>query len=155
MNGILCAAQIPDQEEIQLQALQALDETPYIGYAHLGAYLQKIGEITGTLVHANSSHRVTIEALKFWQSLCRKEITKMQAGEQILYIPTCGPSLIGIALNGLLSSDVTADDHELTETNDDEEWTVCQASSVLLGQLVEILKDQAWAPVNEYFMQRI
>lgn len=92
MNSILSAIKMPS-EDVQMLGLQALDETPFIGYDHLGSYMQEIGNETMALL-STDKYELVIEALKFWIDLSKKEVARLGKNEVIHYLPTCGKSLI-------------------------------------------------------------
>ena len=50
---------------------------------------------------------------------------------------------------------MTEDDKDLPEAQDDETFTVNQASAQLLNEIVCVLKDKAWQVCNDFFMSNI
>lgn len=47
------------------------------------------------------------------------------------------------------------DETNLTDSKDDEKWTVLEAASSLLRDVTYIAKDQVWEPVMSYFAQKV
>ena len=69
--------------------------------------------------------------LQFWINTCREE--QSQVGPDTLgLITSCFQSLILIIQKGLFIQQVDAEDTELKETEDDEDYTVERASACLL-----------------------
>lgn len=68
MNGIFNAMASTD-EDVQLEALQALIEVINVGYESISEYIQKIGEATIGYLQARKSAQ-TKSILSFWTHIC-------------------------------------------------------------------------------------
>ena len=74
MNGIFTALTIQDEEVVEL-ALKNLAEVPIVGYPYLINYIQKIGEITVSLL-SSGSYTCIKYSLLFWSTICKEEIKR-------------------------------------------------------------------------------
>ena len=77
MTGLLNAIEI-DDEQIQIDALQALADVPYIAYETIGEYIPRIGEVTVKFMQSPDANQQSKSILQFWTNLCQTEQTKNQ-----------------------------------------------------------------------------
>jgi hypothetical protein len=131
--GNLISAATPGgtQQDYNLLALDGLVETVFVGYDHLGSYLEAIGNLTHSFI-TNNQEELATKALNFWCELAEKEIAKSSRKEAIHnFIKGCGPSLVGLLLMALEQNDVN---EELANVNDAEE------EQSLFGAVVKTLE---------------
>ena len=71
MDGIIRALSLND-EDIQINALQTLQEVPSIAYIYIDEFIPKIGAETLRLLQG-SDYEVTRQIISFWTNLTKEE----------------------------------------------------------------------------------
>ncbi len=150
MSSILKAAH-SDNNDLIMSSFAAFEEIIFIGYEYLGDYLEVIANLTYKLIQLKNQD-AAIKALNFWITLAKKEQARVTRQEQILYFSQYGPMLIQITFLGLEDCDF---DENLPESFDDEDQSVPQLSGDLLDRIVNLIKDNAWEPVFNFFMVKV
>ena len=119
------------QQDYNSLALEGLVETVFVGYDHLGHYLEAIGNLTHSFI-SNNQEELALKALSFWMELAEKEIAISSRSETIHnFILNCGPSLVGLLLTALEQSEIN---EELANVDEVEE------EQSLFGAVVKTLE---------------
>lgn len=92
-------------------------------------YLQQIGDFTINLLATDRYQSIKF-ALSFWQNLCREE--EKAGANSANIIPNCFPSLMGIIFMGLAINEYEDDQVQVSESVDEDQFTVAIAASSLL-----------------------
>ena len=140
MDGIFRAIAIAD-EQIQQDALQALQEVPMIAYQVLGDYILRVGEMTHKFMTENDSQN-TKASLQFWIHLCQAEMNAVKTGCSMNIVAQYKDSLLQIIFNGIAVTELEDDEHEVEDSIDDIQYTVSRASASLLIEVAALLGDQ-------------
>ena len=102
-----------------------------------------------------SEHKLIIESLKFWGTLCEKENARMSRGEQIGFIKKTSDFLLPLVLQGFTSQDLIDNGPNLPDSVDDQVFTVSDACQQLAMQVCGLIKDEAYNTLGQFAMNQL
>lgn len=133
LTGLFKAAMI-DDESIQEKALEAIAETPFVGYQQADSFIPRVGELTLNLINTDR-YSVIRQAFYFWTNLAKEERRKQAQGVSRNFIGAHIDALADIIQRGLMITQLDADDHALEEAENDSKLTVMNVAEEMLQEV--------------------
>ena len=153
MEGIFRAMFIND-EQIQIDALQALEEVPEIAYTSIAEYIPKIGEATMNYLQANMLAQ-TRQIMTFWTSLCVEERKHALNKNSLNIVFQFKDGLLPIIFQALSITEFEVDDDNVEDTPDEVQWTVSRAAGALLTEVALVLGDNCVSETIQFASSKL
>jgi len=154
VDGLFKAAEMGNAS-IEEVALQAISETPFVGYTHIASMIERMGVKTMSLMQTDRYSAIRF-ALLFWTNLARVELRMIEDGQSQNIIQSCLESLLQIMQTGLEITELDIEaDIQLEDAEDDQKWTVHEAAANLLQEISAIAKEAIFNQFMEYATNKL
>lgn len=155
---VVCKMSQNTNPEIQVKALQCINEILHLQYALMEEYMKPA--LFGISMQAmqNEDEDVALQGVEFWSSICEMEMDledEMDAAQRAGRTATAVPKHYTLGAQAHLVPALLALMEKQDEGDDPTEWGLSKAAHVCLKFVVQTVKDSAVELIVPYIMANI